>query len=92
MDKDTSVIEYVKYTSETASEVEIPFIEFTVCPSYDSAYISDAFEYYGLDKVKYRDKGTFYPTKNGNNSDLRLLFGSVTYDVHEIIMKIKIKR
>ena len=91
MSKDTSVTEYVKYTSETNDNLEMPFIDFTICPAYESAYKDDRLKHYGLEKHQYRDKGMFYPKTNGSNLDARSVFYDVTHDVDEIFTKIKLK-
>ena len=89
MAKETSITETVKYTTDTEDNVAVPFIDFTVCPAYESAYKEDVLQYYGLKKDDYRKNGIFYPTKNGNNIDPRLMFLNVTHDVQDIFFKIK---
>ena len=91
LSKDTSVTEYVKYTSDTEDNLSVPFIDFTVCPSYESAYKDGILKEYGLEKDEYRNEGMFYPTTNVNNSNPRSLFYSVTHNVDEIFIKIRIK-
>ena len=86
---ETSITETVKYTTDTYDNVDVPFIDFTVCPAYESAYKENVLQYYGLTTDDYRKNGIFYPTRNGNNIDPRLMFLNVTHDLHDIFFKIK---
>ena len=69
----------------------VPFIDFTVCPAYESAYKEDVLKYYGLTKSDYRSKGVFYPKANGTSLDPRQLFRNATHDVNDIFFKIVMK-
>ena len=66
----------------------MPFIDFTVCPAYESAYKEDVLKYYNLTIRDYRSQGIFYPRKNGNNVDRRSMFINATHDVEDIFFKI----
>ena len=50
MAKETTVTEHVMYTTDTEKNIGKPFIDFTVCPAYESSYKEDILEYYGLEK------------------------------------------
>ena len=91
MARDTSVTEHVKYTTDTMENANVPFIDFTVCPAYESAYKEDVLKYYGLTKSDYRSKGVFYPKANGTNLDPRQLFRNATHEVNDIFFKIAMK-
>ena len=91
MARDTSVTEHVKYTTDTMENANVPFIDFTICPAYESAYKENVLKYYGLTKSDYRHNGMFYPTANGTNVDPRNLFLNVTHDVQDIFIKIIMK-
>ena len=91
MEKDTAVTIHVKSTT-VSPDAGTPFIDLVVCPSFESAYKKDIIEYYGMDKYKYVNDGSFSPTKQSNDSDdPRELFQSITHDVNEIFIKIKVK-
>ena len=79
------------YTTDTENNDGKPFIDFTVCPAYESSYKKEILEYYGLQKSAYRDKGILYPVKNGTNTDPRAMFLNTTHNVEDIIIKIKMK-
>ena len=83
--------EHVKYTTDTMENPSVPFIEFTVCPAYESAYKGNVLNQYGLTKSEYRNKGMFYPRANGTDVDPRSLFLNATHDVKDIFLKIIMK-
>ena len=68
MEKDTAVTVHVKSTTVLSDE-DTPFIDLVVCPAFESAYKKDVIEYYGMDRYKYVNEGSFGPTKNSNDSD-----------------------
>ena len=87
MRKDTSTIVRVKPTSDS----ETTFISFTICPDYHSAYKSEVLKNYNLTVRDYRDKkAMWYPPKDTNFTDAREFFHNITYEIHEVIEKIKI--
>ena len=55
--KETIVREQIRPTSDGASDVNVPFINFIVCPSYDSAYKGEVLRKYGLTIHDYRSTG-----------------------------------
>ena len=70
----------------------MPFLDLIVCPRYDVAYKGDVMESLGLTKSGYRRLGQFHPTKNHNdNISLQEVFNLVTYDVHELISKVRVE-
>ena len=68
----------------------MPFIDLTICASYDDAYNDEVLKKYGMKKGKYRRSGHYAPT-NGkdDNINLREVFNSVSYEPHEILDKIE---
>ena len=89
MDTAITIKEYVKHTLTPSDN--IPFIDLVICPNFFAAYKVDALKYYGLEKGKYRSKGQYYPTINGNDTDPREIFYEVSHDVEEIFVGIRIK-
>ena len=88
---ETIVRERIQSSSECSSEnTNTPFIELTVCPTYGAAYNDDALTHYGMEKGKYRSKGSFAPINYNETTDLRKVFNSVTYDIDEILFGIYI--
>ena len=89
--KETAITikEYATY--KLSPEDNIPFIDLIVCPEYFAAYNTDKLEYYGIDKESYKFMGQYYPTKNGNGTDPRIVFKDVTHDVGDIFDRIRIK-
>ena len=85
----TVVREHVHPTSQSVVDNDIPFLELTICPEYEYAYKEDLLNSYGMNKRKYRS-GTFFSLRNqATGQDLRAIFNSITYDVDEILHKIK---
>ena len=58
-----------------------PYIAYTVCPSYLSAYNRDALESYGLDKRSYLE-GNYLRNSSDNGWDV---FKRVTYDIDDLL-------
>ena len=82
--------EQLRSTAEGSNDETMPFLDLIVCPRYDVAYKADVMENLGLTKSGYRRKGQFNPAKNYNNStSLQEVFNLVTYDVHELILKVR---
>ena len=77
-------------TSDGVGNIDMPFLELTICPTYQSAYNDTRLEEYGMEKGKYRREGKYFPTYNNDGLDLREVFNSITYDVEEILVKMKI--
>ena len=91
MAKETSVTESVKHTRDTENTDSVPFIDFTVCPAYESAYKEDVLQVYGLNRDEYRGKGVFHSKKDDTAIDARTLFVTATHNVEEIIYKMTMK-
>ena len=91
MAKETSVTESVKHTTDTENMDNVPFIDFTVCPAYESAYKEDVLQAHGLNINEYRSKGAFYPRNNYTAIDARTLFLTATHNVDEIIYRVEMK-
>ena len=91
MSKETAVTIKEFATYKLSPTDDIPFIDLIVCPEYFAAYNIERLDYYGIDKEKYKRKGQYYPTKNGNGTDPREIFNEVTHDVGEILDRIRIK-
>ena len=70
---------------------DVSFVDLIVCPNFFVAYNEDMIDFYGLSKGKYRGKGRWSPTKNGNGTDLRKVFEDISHDVDEIFVNIRIK-
>ena len=82
--------ERVFNTKEIPAVENLEFIGLTVCPEYNAAYKEELFRDYGLDKERYRRKGEYF-NKSGNQfHDLRFIFDSLTYDINEILRKVRI--
>ena len=56
---------------------DVSFVDLIVCPNFFVAYNEDMIDFYGLSKGKYRGKGRWSPTKNGNGTDLRKVFEDI---------------
>ena len=91
MQKETAVIIREYATHNLPDDEDIPFLDLIVCPEYFTAYNREKMEYYGIDKEKYKFMGHFMPTKNQNGTDLRNVFEEITYDVEEIMERMRIK-
>ena len=90
--KETTVREQVRATADGAMDKTMPFLDLIVCPRYDVAYKDDALKRFGITKSNYRKAKQFKPTTNTSvDLDLWEVFDSVTYNVHELLSKVKIK-
>ena len=90
--KETTVTEQLRATAEGSNDETMPFLDLIVCPRYDVAYKGDVMESLGLTKSGYRRLGQFHPSKNHNdNISLQEVFNLVTYDVHELISKVRVE-
>ena len=77
-------------TSDAVDDVEMPFIELTICASYDDAYNDDILNQYGMNKGKYRRSGHYTPTNNyTGDMNLREVFNSISYDVEEMLYQVR---
>ena len=87
MKKETSTIVRVKPTSDPKTT----FISFTICPDYHSAYKREVLKNHNMTVRDYRDKNAmWYPPQDANYTDAREFFHNITYEIHEVIEKIKI--
>ena len=85
-----TIKELVKHKISPTDE-EVSFVDLIVCPNFFVAYNDEMIDFYGLSKGKYRGKGRWSPTKNGNGTDLRKVFKDISHDVDEIFVNIRIK-
>lgn len=77
-------------TSDGAFDIEVPFIDLIVCPSYEVAYNDSQLQSYGLTRRKYRSEGAFHSTNNnGRNTSLRQIFDDVTHDVSDMLSEVR---
>ena len=84
--RDTSTIIQVRNTSDP----EVPFIAFTVCPDYHSAYKKDVVSKYNISVEDYRHRAIWYPNETDPNFNAKAFFHEITHEIHEIIEKIEI--
>ena len=82
--------EMVLNTEEVPAVDNLEFIGLSVCPEYNSAYKENLFRDYGLDKENYRRNGEYFNKSGHQFEDLRSTFNSLTYDINEILRKLKI--
>ena len=85
---DTVVREHEHPTSKSVGDNDIPFLDVTICPRYESAYKEDVLESYGINLRNYRSGESFSPRSNATEQGLRALFNSSTYEVDEILKKV----
>ena len=83
--------ERVHSFSKSEPDTEMLYVDFTICPDYFVAYKERILEEYGLSKENYRENGVYYNKKFQGNADLRSIFNLITYDLNEIISRIKIR-
>ena len=88
--KESIVRERIVSTSDGVDNIDMPFLEFTICPTYQSAYNDNTLEKYGMEKHNYRREGKYSPTFNNEGFDLREIFNSITYNVEEIMLYMEI--
>ena len=89
--KETIVREQVRPTSDGAYDINVPFIDFIVCPTVDSAYKGEVLRKYGLTIHDYMSKGVYYPKEFNNETvDPKILFERVTHTLSEILIQLKI--
>ena len=72
-------------TTDTANNVAVPFVAITICADFSVAYKDAALRTYGLDKYMYLYKGVYVNLTSKKGDDLRLIYDSITLDVHELI-------
>ena len=89
--KGTVVRESVHSTSAAVGDINTPFIDLTICPTYYSAYKDDVLKVYGIDKKAYQRKGVYSPSNNNKDTDLRAIFNAITYDIDEVLSRIVIR-
>ena len=84
--------EHVHSTSDGLNtEIPIPFLEFTICPTFQSAYNEEAMNNYGMDKEDYRWGGVYSPSNNKtSHKGLNEIFDDITFDIEELLQSIKI--
>ena len=84
---EATTIVRVKPTSDT----ETQFVSFTICPEYHSAYKRDVLKNHNMTAHDYRfQRAVWYPANDMKIMDGKEFFHSVTFEMHEIIEKIKI--
>ena len=77
--------EHSMSTRNADEETSTPFADLSICPSYDFAYKSDVFKYYGLNKTTYRSRGIYISNNNNQSYDLRTIFNSSTHTINELL-------
>ena len=85
------VRERIQSTADAVGDINTPFVDLTICPTYTAAYKDDVLKAYGIKKKEYRHKAVYSPSKNSRDMDLRAIFKSVTYDIEEMLFRIVIK-
>ena len=89
--RESTIREQIRPTSDAASDVDMPFIDLIICPSYDVSYKTENLERYGIDKMKYMEDGDYVPKKNMNESEtLQDIFHSITYEVEDLLYGVTI--
>ena len=84
---EATTIVRVKPTSDT----ETQFVSFTICPEYHSAYKRDVLKNHNMTADDYRfQRALWYPANDMKIMDGKEFFHFVTFEMHEIIEKIKI--
>lgn len=78
-------------TYQVDKDGSLPFVDLTVCPSFDFAFKKDVMNRYGLDSTKYRKEGEYTPENNDySNMDLHKTFDHITHEIYEILLSIRI--
>lgn len=84
--RDTSTLIQVRPTSDS----EIPFVAFTICPDYYSAYKKDVLAKYNLTVKSYRRDAKWYPELHTKDFSAKDFFRKITFEIFEMIKKIEI--
>ena len=85
--KETTTIVRVKPTSD----LNTPYVAFTVCPDYHFAYRKDMLKnIYNISVNDYRQKSNWYPTKDVTPENAKEFFHNITYDLNDVIHKLEI--
>ena len=85
--KETTTIVRVKPTSD----LNTPYVAFTVCPNFHSAYSKDTLKnIYNISVDDYRYKSNWYPTKDINPENAKEFFHNITYGLYDVIHKLEI--
>lgn len=85
--KETTTIVRVKPTSD----LNTPYVAFTVCPNFHSAYRKDTLKsVYNISVDDYRYKSNWYPTKDINPDNAKEFFHNITYGLYDVIHKLEI--
>ena len=74
----------------STSDSEIPFVAFTICPGYHTAYKKDVLAKHNLTANNYRYKAMWYPEWYDDSFDANEFFLQSTFEMFEIIEKIEI--
>ena len=90
LSKETIVREHIRHTADVVKDANLQFLELTICPGYRYAYKDDVLKRYGMDKRKFRKGGSYAPLNYSEGMDLRKIFNSVTYEIEELLLYIKI--
>ena len=84
--RDTSTIIQARNTSGP----EVPFIVFTVCPDFHSAYKKDVLSKHNITFEEYKYEANWYPNETDLSFNVKAFFHEITHEIHEIIEKIEI--
>ena len=90
LSKETIVREHVQHTADVVKNSNLQFLELTICPGYRYAYKDDVLKSYGMEKWRLRRGGLYAPQNYSEGMDLRKVFNSVTYEIEELLLYIKI--
>ena len=77
--------EHSMSTRNADADSSTPFIDLTVCPSYDFAYKTNVLKYFGLNKTAYRSHGTYINNDGSQSYDAWEIFNSSTHTINEIL-------
>ena len=77
--------EQIVPTTYTVDNLDVPFIDLTICPDFKEAYKEEVLKTYGLDKYTYQKKGVYVNLTNNGYDDLQDIYESITYNVDEVI-------
>ena len=85
--KETTTIVRVKPTSD----LNTPYVAFTICPNFHSAYRKDMLRNtYNMSVNDYRYNSKWYPTKDINGENAKEFFHNITYGLNDVIYKMEI--
>ena len=83
--RETMIRERSVPTRNTSEHTNAPFIDFTICPSYEAAYKNGALQYYGIKKSDYRYRGVYFNNNVDSYNKPRAIFDSITHNVSELL-------